>query len=821
LANLDSAFDDIFVRIRADSRPLFAGMDRAMREAAGRSVALSIRADTSQLSKVEEVIGEIAGVHAAALTSAATGFTKALASGAGPVRAVGTGLQRAAGTAAALVISAAKFYAIQKGLAYAIQRADAANRPMLSNTLSAVKALHRYSLAIKVGFAAALLPVKALTAGLHQAGRAAGAVGGVGRGLIGSINPLAALGVAAGAGAGLGMMVSRAGDIRDSFIDLQKASGLAGVELEGFKQQVLDLASTVPGLKVDELSKIAIIGAKLGVPTAKLLDYTKAVAAASIAMDDVPVEEMATGLARLTNVFKMDADQAFYFASAVDKLADSSTTGGAAILDVGQRAGPAAAQLGMAADQFLGIATAALDAGMRAETAGTALSKIIGWMADPGKAEELGKVAGMTAQAFRDLAAQDAGGALLKVLEGLSSKSGFDQAGMLAEMGINDQQDRQALSALTSDMSKLARFTKMAGDELRTGGQVLGSMAINAGKASAMYDRLRGVLDNLADTVGGALLAPLEAGIQHINRLIAAMDNAAENGAAKRFGDAITGAIDAIAGAFERPEKVADVFVALLDVLQAIAIEKGLRIGESLAKAMLQAFGTAFQAGLTVAMNVGNPAMLGAQMGIASAKAGDAIGGMIGGASKNVDEAMRKLGASFNILRDAGAGARAGQAGAGAGIGSMPAAAFNGMPGSIAKLGGNPLQVAAAVGGMIAGSMVGGGGGKASLIGMRGRQGGEASQLSAQGQVAMDKATAEAEGKMAELFAGVSDRMQKGGGMGFSSAEDFTKSITGAIGNQPDYQREQRDLLKELADIGQRQEDELKRIRDRNNVEVV
>ena len=80
----------------------------------------------------------------------------------------------------------------------------------------------------------------------------------------------------------------------------------------------------------------------------------------------------------------MGTEQAIGFASALNKLDDTSSATGRDILDITQRLSGSASVLGLSPQKVLALATALKDAGVENEVAGTAVSQLFSKMATDG-----------------------------------------------------------------------------------------------------------------------------------------------------------------------------------------------------------------------------------------------------------------------------------------------------------------------------------------------------------------------------------------------------------------------------------------------------
>jgi TP901 family phage tail tape measure protein len=658
---LDRAFVELGYETRDFDRGLEAAersFDRSVRAMTGRAVRIAF--DEGDLTKTESLLGEIS-TTAGIAAGAAGGIAQALARGAGPIGAMQAGFSRALSVAVQLGVALAKHLAIQKALEKAVEAARASQRPMLADALQAVKTIHKYAGWLKLAFAGALLPVKALGAGLSQAARLARDVGGGIASGLGAMAPGLFLGGAAGLGAALGFAVKSAADFEQGLAQVRKTTGLAGDELEALSAGIKDLATALPGISSAELLEIAAAGGRLGIQGgAEILAYTKAVGMMGIALDGLPVEEAATGVATLLNVFKLGTDRTLGLASALNKLDDTSNTTARAILDITTRAAATANGLGVTATETMALAAALASAGVNAEEAGTALSQILARMTS--NLEEFAAMAGKSSAEFAATIRRDPVEALRQVAEGINRLDPILAASKLEELGLDGTRTANAMKILAANFGQVERYVRDANEEFATGASIQREVAV---AAELFWNKLKGLWEQvrqLAAVFGSALLPALGAASDHLSRFVGMLaDNAAGGGALGAFKDALVGAVDVLAGLAERPMEALDVLMAGFDLL-ALKVEQA--AGEA-AVAMVRKF----QEGFGILNKSSWAEMLfGKEVALMAAVAGD-IGkqkrGEVGERDilgARIGQAERRLNEAIAAAQGRGAAGRAGAA---------------------------------------------------------------------------------------------------------------------------------------------------------------
>ncbi len=375
-----------------------------------------------------------------------------------------------------------------------------------------------------------------------------------------------------------GEMIARAGEMRDAVIAVMKPLGKqiynGGRDLEYFNKTFRELVSItreLPGTRVDKLAEIALIGAKMGVADTEIVQFTRGVAAASIAISDMPVGEMAEQVARLMGFYNIGADQAVYFASAIDKLADSAKTSAHGLLQVTERAGAAASTLRLLPKDFMAIATALKDAGMMSFAAGSALQRFFFKFLKPDGVEHFAHALHMTNEEFIAMRDQDPGKVVMKVIEAIRDQ-GSNKVNFISDLGFKNAIDQKALVLLSLQVDKIKDWSAKAQKELETAAYVQNSIKLNLQKYAVQKEALSAAFDELAILIGGRLSAALQVANQHLTLLIRDFVDAGDDSEGfKAALDRLKDAVDVFFEALRDPSAGFDLFLKGLEVALAEA----------------------------------------------------------------------------------------------------------------------------------------------------------------------------------------------------------------------------------------------------------
>lgn len=355
------------------------------------------------------------------------------------------------------------------------------------------------------------------TAGISRLGSVAtGIVGGVGRaaqalaGMAASMTSMAAAGAAgavAAMGAASSKLASQGRSVTDSFIDVQRVTGMSREGMLKFRDSMVDVAKSTRGLTVEKLSEIALEGAKLGVPIDNLEEYAVKLGKASIAMDELSAGELAASLGAVTQQFKLQTTDVDKLASAIAKMSSSTAASAGTMMDFLSRTGPLANSMGMSVDKTMGYGAALLDLKMSAEVAASGFNALLGAM---GKADNVNNIMKLfrvdrgTANAMMKQPDK-----LMKTFLGMVSK--LDAAGdggavqFLSEFGVTDQNSISALLSMSKAVDKIGGLQDKAKSELETGAALDQAVAVNATKFSAIWSQVTNAVTGAAVAMSDAL----------------------------------------------------------------------------------------------------------------------------------------------------------------------------------------------------------------------------------------------------------------------------------------------------------------------------
>lgn len=256
-------------------------------------------------------------------------------------------------------------------------------------------------------------------------------------------------------------------EIEESLTKIRKYTGLTTDEVNKLYKSLVNLENLDTRTSIKDLLELAQAAGRLGIKgTKNLEDFVRAADKIQIALGEDLGADAVTNIGKLANLFGEDKrigleDAMLSTASAVTKLAKSSTACEPYLVNFASRLGGIGAVSNMTAADILGIGSA-LDQNMqKVEMSSTAISTLITKIfQEPAK---FAKIAGLEVQEFTELRLKDANEALLQFLEAMHQKGGFDKlAPMFKDMQMDGKRAIQVLSTLAGHVDQVREAQLLA-----------------------------------------------------------------------------------------------------------------------------------------------------------------------------------------------------------------------------------------------------------------------------------------------------------------------------------------------------------------------
>ena len=245
-------------------------------------------------------------------------------------------------------------------------------------------------------------------------------------------------------------IIMAARNFEDSFTGVRKTVDATDAEFEVLAQGIRNLSKELP-IAVEEINRIGEVAGQLGISKSGLVDFTETVAklAATTTMSS---ESAAFSLARLASIAKLPESSFKMLGGVIVELGNNFATTEGMMTNLAMRIVGTGRVVGMSVPDIFALAAAISQVGVRAELGGTAMSRFLVAVQQSTRTggEELNtiaRVAGMTANQFKQAFEDDAAMAVAEFLKGLNAmkEDGEDVFAIMEKLGLNAVRVRDVL----------------------------------------------------------------------------------------------------------------------------------------------------------------------------------------------------------------------------------------------------------------------------------------------------------------------------------------------------------------------------------------
>lgn len=244
-------------------------------------------------------------------------------------------------------------------------------------------------------------------------------------------------------------------DWESAFAGVKKTVDGTTEQIANLEQGIKDMALTLPS-SAEDIAGVAEAAGQLGIKTDNIVGFTKVIVDLGNATN-LTGEEGASQLAKFANITGMAQTEFDKLGSTIVDLGNNSATTEADIVAMALRLAGAGTQVGLTEAQILSMSAALSSVGIEAEAGGSAFSKVMVNMqlaVETGNdsLKDFSSVAGMTTDEFTRAFKEDAAGAIVTFIQGLSNaeEQGNSSIKVLDEMGIREVRLRDSLLRASS-----------------------------------------------------------------------------------------------------------------------------------------------------------------------------------------------------------------------------------------------------------------------------------------------------------------------------------------------------------------------------------
>lgn len=300
-------------------------------------------------------------------------------------------------------------------------------------------------------------------------------------------------------------------------INVARTTNFTKDEIEKFSVEIDKLTSIVP-VTSEALLETSKIAGQLGVTGSKnILNFAETIAKLG-QVSDLEGEFAASTLARILNVTREGTDNIDKFASVIVSLGNNFAATESEIANVTSEVARASAQFGFASADAAALSTALRSIGVRAEEAGTVVSKsllAIQSAVNKGGDElrQLEKITGKTGAELKKQFKEDAVGVFNSFLEGLQKLEGknADLAKELAAVGIEGIRVNKVLPNLARNFDELQRAQRLANAEMENATALNDEFNKALDSTEAQSQLLSNAVERLQRKIGDGLTGAFKA----------------------------------------------------------------------------------------------------------------------------------------------------------------------------------------------------------------------------------------------------------------------------------------------------------------------
>ena len=248
-----------------------------------------------------------------------------------------------------------------------------------------------------------------------------------------------------------------------SSLEFESSFAVVKKTVNGTTEQMDNLASaskkmsTEVAASTSTINEVMATAGQLGIATDKIEEFSRVMVDIGNSSVDLSANDAATSIAKFVNIMGTGQESFSQIGSTIVDLGNNLATTEAPIMLMAQRLAAAGKQVGMTEADVLGFAAALSSVGIEAQMGGSAFSKALVKMevAAVNGGDELkdfAKVAGVSAEEFKQMWERDASEAFMSFIVGLSKMDdeGASAIAVLNDIGITEIRLRDTLLRATN-----------------------------------------------------------------------------------------------------------------------------------------------------------------------------------------------------------------------------------------------------------------------------------------------------------------------------------------------------------------------------------
>lgn len=310
-----------------------------------------------------------------------------------------------------------------------------------------------------------------------------------------------------------------------ALVGVSKTTNLAGQELEEFGNQIINLSDEIP-VSARELLNLSRIAAQLGVRGARNLEKFAEVGARLAVSTDLAAEDAVTSLTRILGVTQGSIEDVDKLGAALVGLGNTFKAQESEILTAAGRVARATAGFGVTAQQTLAIGAALKEAGVEAESGGSAVGRVFQEIAEAltnggSQLERFTEITGLSADALRKQFAESSAETFKIFINGLSEAnlSSEELTATLKELQLNNVRVAATIRPLVNINDRLNTSLEDSNQLFQDNAALLEESDKQFDTTAGRLNTLRNRIDNLFTAIGNLNSGPLNSLIKGLGDL--------------------------------------------------------------------------------------------------------------------------------------------------------------------------------------------------------------------------------------------------------------------------------------------------------------
>lgn len=305
---------------------------------------------------------------------------------------------------------------------------------------------------------------------------------------------VAILGTLAGVTLSIQAVIDRNNKMADALSGVEKAANMT-------KQEVLELTAAYADFDTRtnriNLLKISEVGGKLGVPKEQILEFTREVDKAFVALGDSwkgGVDTLAESMGRIATLYKETknlpiAQSINEIGSALNKLAAQGASSEQNIADFVARLGSMPPAMKPALNTLLGFGSAFEESNINSEIASSGFAKFVRVAST--NASGFAQVMNQPVAKVKELINSDPAEFFLRFSEGLKGLDGTQVSAVLESLKLNDNEVQRVIGAATEKTDRFRESVELANEAVMEGTSLTDEFAKVNNNAAGIYEKVQ------------------------------------------------------------------------------------------------------------------------------------------------------------------------------------------------------------------------------------------------------------------------------------------------------------------------------------------